>query len=269
MANKLESLADLSGELIADQFEVIRQTAHRRYAVRCNKCHALMEGYRHEDLLSKAVCHNRGCNRPKPITLRDFQEEQERQDAAEREERERPLREAEAAYQNSLKEIGKATRERIATGKEDAETWRSIVDTTGTSMSIAQAEKHNAEMVNAYRAAHPEWNPSPANVKALTGYWSRNGIQILSVPIIERSVARLREYGLIEERPEPEPMEEIAEPTSEPVQGDDGSEWGIDDKTGEPLKLSRYQVSRLTADQYLKFARIPASQLTRPVQPVR
>jgi hypothetical protein len=257
MANKYDSMTDLSGELIAGHLQVTHQTAVKRYAVTCQRCNTRMEGYRHDDLLRSPRCHNRGCDRPTPTTLKSFQEEQERLEAAAREERERPIREAEAKLTKSLRELHKVTKERISTAKDD----EAFVDpaTLGITMTVAQADKHNAQMVNDYRAAHPEWYPGEGNcnVKALTDYWERNGIRILSVPIIERSVERLREYGLLESKPEPTPEPELLETVPEPEPVDDGSEEGYDEATGEKIRLNRYQLNRLSAAQYLSFKRIP------------
>jgi hypothetical protein len=260
MTKKLESLSDLTGELIAGHLQVTHQTAVKRYAVTCQKCKTRMEGYRHQDLLTNPRCHNRGCERPKPKTLQDFQEEEERLEQAAREERDRPLREIESKYKQSLNELGKATKERILSDREDEDTWKSIVDTVGVNlMSIAQAEKHNASMVNEYRAAHPEYYATPANSRALTDYWSRNNIQVLSVQIIERSVERLMQYGLLEQRPpvvetEPELLEEP--PTPEPHPDDDGSEEGYDEETGERIRKSAYLIGKMNAEQYLRFKRL-------------
>jgi hypothetical protein len=267
MAKNLNSLADLSGETIAGHLEVIRQTAHKRYAVRCTRCSALMEGVRHDDLIRSPRCHNRGCDRPKPTTLQSFQEELEAHEAAEREENERPIREAEAKLTKSFRELHKATKEQITAGK-DADAY---VDpsTLGFTLTIAQAEARNAQMVNEYRAAHPEWYPGEGNcnVKALTDYWDRNGIRILSVPIIERSVARLQEYGLLESRPEPTPEPELIEETIQPEPVDDGSEWGWVE--GEKVRKSAWAIKQMSSREYLEFVRIPFSQLVRPVNPVK
>jgi hypothetical protein len=256
MSKRLESLSDLTGELIAGHLQVTHQTAVKRYAVTCQKCKTRMEGYRHQDLLTNPRCHNRGCDRPTPTTLASFQEEQEEREAAEREAAERPLREIESKYKQSLNEFAKATKERILSDREDEDTWKSIVDTVGVNlMSIAQAEKHNASMVNEYRAAHPEYYATPANSRALTDYWSRNNIQVLSVQIIERSVERLREYGLLEEPiVQPEPEELLEEPIApEPHPDDDGSEEGFDEATGERIRKSAHQTRMMSAEQYIRF----------------
>jgi hypothetical protein len=269
MTNTLEFVEDLSGQNIG-QFQVIRQTAHRRYVVRCDKCGSTAEGMRHDDILSNPRCFNRGCDRPTPTTLASFQEEQEEQDAAERAERERPLREAEREFTQSLTELQKAVRERIVNEKEDEQTWRSIVDTVGTRMTPAQAEAHNVAIVTAYRESHPEWHPTESNIAALTSYWKRNSIGILSAQIIERSVERLREYGLLEERPEPTLEPELLEtipPAPEPE--GDGSEEGYSDETGERVRLSRYHIDRMDSATYKRFKRIPFDQLRRPVHTVR
>jgi hypothetical protein len=116
-------------------------------------------------------------------------------------------------------------------------------------MTEQAAIAFNKEQARNFAANNPDYHRCDENFRKLTEYMARNGIAIANEAMFKAAWERLRSFGAIQDRPEPQPpTEEI--PDSESVQVDDGSEEGIDPQTGERRRFSKWEISRMSADQY-------------------
>lgn len=200
------------------------------------------------------------------IEINAFKEQYEAEQRAKREEAERPIREAEAKLKETANALALAIRERIATGRDDEfqidpATFKPI---KGTAQEFNQAEAAK------FLAANPDYYPSQENFQALTEYINRNAPNIILVSALQLEWAfkRLREYGLLRERPvplaEPEKVrlyfgEGVEQRRHEPEPSsphEQDSEQGWDLESGLPRTYSRKEISAMSADQYRRIFRL-------------
>lgn len=218
------------------------------------------------------------------IAIREFNEAEE----AERIEAERPAREAEQRAAAEQAEREKAEQER-----KDKQTayWREWVlndrdpqlyispELVSVEMPTAKAQTYNLDAVQQFVATTQEYGEyrTPENAGKITDYLSRNGVNIFDVPTLKAAFVRLRDLGIVTKRiaptPEPTPAPSRVnlrisdEPKPAPV--DDGSETGIDWKTGHPLTLTKRQVAQLGAEDYRRFRKLDGQALSlKPLSPL-
>ena len=263
MAIKLESMKDFTG-LTIGPFLVLKLTGHRKYAIRCTTCGTVGEGMGHDTLLKPGLkCFNRGCGKK---VFRTWKEEHEH-------EQQEQINELDAQWKKTANELAAVEKTLILHAKDEDGFEQSDELRAIEMPSMEEAERFTREQIDIFMRDTPDYYACPENRAQLVSYLVRNGIDCYTdAPTLRKAFERLRSFGLLKERPapppepEPQPAPAQVEP-SQPV--DDGSEWGYDDKTGEPLRLTRYQVARLSADDYARWKKIPFSQLVRPVSPVR
>ena len=197
--------------------------------------------------------------------LRRFREEEEARERAEREERERPIREAEAKLNATAQKLRELEIQVLTTG-EDPDLFIDPTVAPGVTMTPAQAKELNARSFAEYRDNHPEFYRCDENAALVSEYFNRSGIRLVTLPMVEALVNRLRDAGLLKEAPVPEPGL-VAEPESEPetVAQAEGLD-GIDPDTGEPRHYSDFEVSRMSADEYRRAAGV---RLIHPSGPRR
>src|SRR5207248_452019 len=144
-----------------------------------------------------------------------------------------------------------------------------FIDPAVGPMTEEAAALFNSEQAKLSRV--PFWYGTEANKDAISAYFERNGVQIVTAEMILRAAERLRQYGLLEERPaESEPIQELeapetpetlparqvaaelmrsfglqppSEPTQETVQG-------IDPTTGLERRYTQREVDRMSSAQY-------------------
>jgi hypothetical protein len=196
-------------------------------------------------------------------SIKEFMKAEAEQFAAEQEERNRPIREAEKQLIQTHRELYTLQRQQIETGT-DTEVY---VDpaTLNITMPIAEAEKYNVEQCLLFRETHPDiYFNSEANNRVIVDYLVRNGIQIFSVPILEKAVQRLKEFRLLEERPEPtkplpyEPLVTFDTPEQTETQN---YQAGIDPQTGDERKYTLREINLMSADEYRRAFKITKAQL--------
>jgi predicted nucleic acid-binding Zn-ribbon protein len=263
MANKLQSMKDFTG-LTIGPFLVLKLTGHRKYAVRCTTCGTVGEGMGHDTLLKPGLkCFNRGCGKK---VFRTWKEEHEH-------EQQEQINELDSKWKKAVNELAAAEKTLILHAKDEDGFEQSDELRAIRMSSLEEAQRFTVEQIDIFIRDTPDFLPCEHNRRELIGYLERNGIDCFTdAKTLRKAFDRLRQYGLLIERPAPEPEPEpqpapVQVEPSQPV--DDGSEWGYDEKTGEPLRLTRYQVMRLSADEYMRWKKIPFSQLVRPVNPVR
>ncbi len=159
------------------------------------------------------------------------------------------MREAETALQQSATELGKLTREMIQSGKDSD--FQLPASVAGRGMDYEEARKFNGSEMRAFIASEPSFFDCPENREALIDYLLRQDCVIADAATYQAAFLRLREYGLLEERPEPEPIQEppkpqpVAEPTPEVFKG-------VDPATGLEREFSRREVQRMDSLTYRK-----------------
>ena len=193
---------------------------------------------------------------------REIREREERERAA----RERPLREAEEAYKSAATEMAKLTREKILSGIDD-EAFISP-ELVNARMTTAAAKKFNLEQAELFRENNPR--VSDADIDALAGYFERNHLRIIDAQMIKAAWDRLSSYGLLEAAPVPEPQTPepqtipVLSPEPEPVPE---TYEGWDPDTGERKIYTKWDVDRMTSEQYRRVFRIYREHLRLPNRP--
>src|SRR5690242_4940595 len=144
--------------------------------------------------------------------MRRMREEDERMA---REESERPVREAAEQLQKTARELGLKLREMVQSGPDpDFQVPASVA---GKRMTRDEAIQFNAEEARKFRDNNAEFYNSPANIQSVTGYLDRNGVNIADEATFKAASERLRDLGLLEERPaEPEMAQPAEQPQAEP-----------------------------------------------------
>jgi hypothetical protein len=198
------------------------------------------------------------------ISLRAHREEQEAAQRAERERLEAPVKEAQAKLLATHRELAKVERERLEATVKDPDAYADPA-LNGQRMTEAEADQFNRTEFQRFRAANPELYVTGELVDHLGRYFAKNGLHLISAPMLDRAVSRFRDAGLLPERPAPQPMiKRIETPARVPVPKAQDIETGWDELTGEELTLTRRQVNALSAEQYKRFARLTKDKLGLP-----
>jgi hypothetical protein len=261
MANKLESTQDFSGMTIGS-FLVLNRTGHRTWSCRCTKCGTVAEGVKRETLLNPGLkCFNKGCGKK---VFKSWKAEHEH-------EQKEQIEKLKSSWEKTVNELAAAEKLCIQHLKDEDGFEQSDELRALRMSSIEEAQRFTVEQIDIFIRDTPEFLPCEHNRRELIGYLERNGIDCFTdARTLRKAFDRLTQYGLLKQRPAPEPEPEsqpapVQVEPSQPV--DDSYEDGYDEKTGQPLRLTRYQVARLSADDYARWKKIPFSQLVRPVNP--
>ena len=118
-------------------------------------------------------------------------------------------------------------------------------------MTEEQANKFNGDAAERFARENPWWYGSEHNKAALIEYLDRNSLRIVNAEMLCRAAERIRDFGLLEERPELQLQPEQADEPP-PVIVDDGSMKGIDPATGESRRYSAVEIRRMTSSEYLR-----------------
>ncbi len=183
-----------------------------------------------------------------------FMAEEAERERLEQEQRERPLREAEAQLVQNSNALAMLERDRVAGtgGLKDERSWADPI-IAGTRMLRDEAKAYNAAQFQVFMRDHPSAYLSPANADVLFSYLTRNDITIATAETYRRAYERLDSFGLLESKPaDPEP-ELVQEPEPESTGPKMVKGW---DDDGREIELTERQVDRLTADEYKTFARV-------------
>jgi hypothetical protein len=200
------------------------------------------------------------------LQIREWNEAEAAREAAEREERERPIREATEQANELHRKIHATVRERVASLVDEDGRWADPIH-IGTVMSEDDCRRYNGQQALIFVRDNPDLYWNRANMEAVIAYMVRNGINIASAETFRRTYMRLAEFGLLETAPEPEPTPEpeplpIAPPPPEVFEG-------IDLETGEPKVYTKYQVDRMGSDEFLRVFRIgKVDGMPRPMRSV-
>ena len=194
-------------------------------------------------------------------TLKAYRDEIEAAERAEQERRERPIREAEAALQETHRQLRNVYVERLSGHTPDP---NPILDPklNGVHMTPQDADIFNRSQFRQYREQNPDVYLTPQLLDQFGDYWNANAIGLVSVSMLAELISRYREANLLPDPPAQEP-ESIAEPEppqpSEPELVD-----GWDLFSGEPLKWTPRELARLSSTDYRKALRLYKEHLALP-----
>lgn len=267
---EMQGMMDLAGSTVGTLRVgdlVSRQPA--RWGVVCSRC-GTESTEQHSRLISgAATCRNNGCGREK---VREAQRDSpakakrradEKEAAKLRKEQEATaakLAEAESVYTQTQREIVKTIRERLLTQKDD----EAYLDptTVGFALTQDQADAYNSDEARKFIEANPQFFNTRENRERLGEYFSRNGHNLVSAPMIEAAVRRLSEFGLLESAP-PAPSPAFQRPQvnlniehvqPEPEAPDENV--GIDQTTGERRRFSDFEIGHMDSESFRKTFRL-------------
>jgi hypothetical protein len=197
-------------------------------------------------------------NERERIHLRDARAAAAAEDEAERVERERPLREAEATFKETAKQLALLERDRVRTSKDGFQVDPLVATAT---MSFEQASRFNAESAARFVENTPAYYPSEANQQVLVDYLWNHNAQIANEATFKAAFERLNSYGLLEDWPAPDPdPEPDPEPAPEPIiPPSQRRHRGFDLSTGEEKLFTEHEVNRMSADELKANFRIPTA----------
>lgn len=140
----------------------------------------------------------------------------------------------------------------------------------GLRMSVEAAKEFARKQGELFVEHNPEYFPSGANVAVISKYLGEQGITIPNEECLRVAWLRLRELGMIEERPiqpEPEPLGADKELKEQKRHDYHRKIVVIDPRTNEGL--TQYQVDRLSADEYkrLMIGEFKTPRLTDVIKP--
>jgi hypothetical protein len=154
----------------------------------------------------------------------------------------------------------KESREAVLAGKPDP-SWKIIpASAAGLKMTKDKIQDYVRQQAELFVKHNEEYFRSAANVEAIFKYLSEQGVRIPDEECIKAAWLRLRELGMIEERPAPmlEPTPESQEPQPDPEQLSEQkrNEYRTkvivtDPRTGQ--SYTEYQLDRLPADEYKRL----------------
>ncbi len=142
----------------------------------------------------------------------------------------------------------------VLAGKPDPD-WKIPSSAAGLSMSVEQARKYATEQGRLFVEHNPEFYPCPSNVAAITEYLTTNSVVIPNEECCRLAWVRLRELGMIEERPAPAKEPEPVTQPSEPIPAETELLDGFDVVTGEPRKYTQREIWNMDSSTYRKAFR--------------
>lgn len=145
----------------------------------------------------------------------------------------------------------------VLAGKPDPN-WKIPASAVGLKMTLEKGRAFAREQGDLFVAHNPDYYPCSNNLNNIREYLIAQGISIPTEEAFKLAWLRLRELGLIEERPAPEPEPTpIQEPPSEqPTTEPEIDQLGWDLETGEKRLYKPYEVFRMSAEQYRQAFRV-------------
>ena len=190
-------------------------------------------------------------------SLQSFRAEFEAEEAAKQETAMRPVRQAEQALTNTMLAARAFDREAVLSDRPDPE-FKLPQTLYGKRLSLADAQRFNTEQARAFVANCPEFYPSEKNRKAILSYLEAQKVAIADESTYRAAFERLRFLGLLDERPEPEPVEVQPEPVVDPSEAKRQALEkyhteiiATDPRTGQ--ELTAYMLDRLSAEDYRRI----------------
>jgi hypothetical protein len=188
-----------------------------------------------------------------PLTWKQHLENERQEELRQQEEAARPLREAEAALNQTHKKLFELEKGEIEAGRPDpAWTWPQSAD--GLNMSVDAAREFAKRESEAFVAANPGYYPCKKNFATIVNYLCVQGVAIPTRDCFAQAAERLQHFGLLEERPaEPKPESApVVEPQTEPQAQQEDLVDGFDPVTGEPRRFNRAEIWKMSSSDLKK-----------------
>jgi hypothetical protein len=193
--------------------------------------------------------------RHKPVSAARVREELAEKQRREEEERQRPVKEAEAQLTATHRQLVEMGREAFRKQQPDPE-WVTPASAFGLSMSLEKAKAFVASESQRFVNESPSFFRCDENKDMIFDYifYQRPEIKIPNADCFKAAWLRLRELGLIKEKPEEVSPTVEAEPQVEPepvhFQPDEELTQGWDVKTGEPRNYTPREIHHMSAEQF-------------------
>jgi hypothetical protein len=149
-----------------------------------------------------------------------------------------------------------AAREAVLAGKPDPG-WKIPASAVGLKMTLEQGRAYAREQGELFVKHNPDYYPCSSNLNDMREYLISQDLSIPTEECFRLAWLRLRELGLIEERPvlepEPEPAPIQETPTETPA------EYlidGFDPTTGEPRKFTQREIWNMDSNTYRKAFKV-------------
>jgi hypothetical protein len=206
------------------------------------------------------------------ISLRKFREEEREREAREMEERERPIREAEAKLRETHRAIAKVMRQRLMEGRDPD--LVDIDDPYSPGMTDTEVISENGRAAEMFMATNSWYYPCPENSKLIFSYLERNERNcLITVELLENIAIRMRDLGLLKEKPleeQPEPHPQVnleIEYTPTPPQPESFRGWDLE--TGQERDFTSFEVNRMSSETYARTFRLSRSGMVLAGRPDR
>jgi hypothetical protein len=153
----------------------------------------------------------------------------------------------------------KQVREAVLVGRPDP-SWKIPASAVGLKMTIEQATEYARKQAELFVEHNHDYFASAANFAATTKYLIGQNVTIPTEDCFKLAWLRLRELGLIEERPapllEPAPESQEPQPNADQLREQNRNEYRTkvvvtDPRTGQDY--TEYQLDRLPADEYKRL----------------
>jgi hypothetical protein len=175
--------------------------------------------------------------------------------------------------EETLRLLRAVERERIATNTDDEFVIDPATIGESAAVAVAKLEAWHAAQSTEFLASNPQYLRCPENEQAIIAYIERNapGLKLLSATQMTAAYRRLRDLGLLKERPAPvtpapptvehrterKPAPQPTNPLDEVVDG-----WEIDGSA--PRRWTGRELERLSADDYRRAMRLYKADLELP-----
>jgi len=265
----MPGIADLSGRTV-NTLRVGAMTSRYpapKYAVVCSRCGARTTESQAKLTSGAARCVSAGCGRDgireaiadTPAKARQREADAEAAKRREKEEAEvAKLARAEATLAETASKVARTIRERISTQPDD-EVFVTP-ELRDAKMSRDEAVKFDGEQFRVFASRNSWFHDTPGNRRTVLEYFQRNRLEIIDAQMFEAAAKRLAEFSLL---PDERPAPVLAKPETTTVnlsvertepqpQSRPETKIGIDPLTGREREYTRWEVGRMTADDFAK-----------------
>lgn len=186
------------------------------------------------------------------LAMRERRRELEAEQTAEREVRERPIRQAEQELQNTYRKLATVYRDRMLGKVPDPDFFISP-EVDGLRLSDEHRDEFNRHQCVRFREQHPNLPWDRTVIDLLQRYWDANQADLISTDMIAVAVKRAMELGLVHKappKPVPAPAPIPARQQTAPSPRPDDTLVGRDPDTGRERTYTRREADRMSADEY-------------------
>src|SRR5258708_22007730 len=196
------------------------------------------------------------------------QQAKEREEAEQkrREDTGRAIQQQRDANARLLNEIHEDEKAEVLAGRKDPG-FVIPESVAGKRMSRDEAREFNAAEARKFKENTPEFYNSQANIKSICDYVLAQGVNIADEATFRAAFERLQYLGLLEERPEPEPLPAAeARPEVDPAELERQRREAYHTKVLTVYggrEYTQYDIDRLSADEFKRVMGLYGENLPR------